>query len=296
MKRLLRLLSAFLVLLMLFPIVSVKSAVFTVSTPDEFQKALTEAQSNGDNDIIHVAPGVYNLSETLVYQFDNATDVGCTLTIQALDPQNPPVLDGGKSVAVLEIVDWGGQKPNFVSGGSILIKGLTFQNGNCTTTTCEAGGLYISSLSNVTVEDCSFKYNVGDDNGAGGLYVSAGNINILSSSFVNNEGEFGAGAELCSSDGSSILVRDLYFRGNTAEKDGGGICLSHGDNATIQDSIFVDNTARRGGGVSGSIPVTITNNSFCSNHAKSTDNGNEGGGIYIYELEAGDNIYNNIFW
>ena len=63
------------------------AATFDVSTPAEFQTALTTAQANGENDSISVASGTYNLTTTLTYTADAAENFSL-------------VIDGGDSFAV----------------------------------------------------------------------------------------------------------------------------------------------------------------------------------------------------
>ena len=54
---------------------------FNVTSPEEFQSALTIAESNGEDDVINVAAGIYNITSTLTYSTNNG-DSGHTLTIQ----------------------------------------------------------------------------------------------------------------------------------------------------------------------------------------------------------------------
>ena len=64
--------------------------VFDVIDVQGFQDALTDAQSNGQDDTINVAAGVYDLDATLEY----ATDENFALTI-AGDIGGSTILDGG---------------------------------------------------------------------------------------------------------------------------------------------------------------------------------------------------------
>ena len=60
---------------------TVFGATFNVTTPAQFQTALTTAQANNANDVINVAAGTYNITSTLTYTTING-DNGHTLTIQ----------------------------------------------------------------------------------------------------------------------------------------------------------------------------------------------------------------------
>ena len=72
----------FLVFLVAFLATNVAfGETFNVTNLEEFQDALTTAESNGEDDIINVAEGTYNITSTLNYS-TNDGDSGHTLTIQ----------------------------------------------------------------------------------------------------------------------------------------------------------------------------------------------------------------------
>jgi len=74
---------------------------FNVTSPEEFQSALTIAESNGEDDVINVAAGTYNITSTLHYSSYNG-DSGHKLTIQGAGADQT-VLNGGGSVQILDI-------------------------------------------------------------------------------------------------------------------------------------------------------------------------------------------------
>lgn len=128
--------------------------VFNITAGDvtAFQTALTTAQSNVEDDTINLAPGLYNVTETLTYITSDG-DSGHTITILG----NGAVLDGGSSVQILSLntdEDANSGDP----GGDALISGITFQNGY--SNSVAGGGAYIySSQSYVTVTNCVFANN-----------------------------------------------------------------------------------------------------------------------------------------
>ena len=160
-----------------------KGEVFTVNNPTEFQNALDSAESNGENDVIYVAPGRYELSSILTY---STSDGDGSLTIQAQDPDNPPVLDGGGTYprGILSI-----DNDNDSDGGDenndITIKGLIFVNGNYSG---RGGGLCVNTgEANINIKDCIFIGNRANC-GGGGMYAysTSGTINIINCIFSGN--------------------------------------------------------------------------------------------------------------
>ncbi|MFH0729950.1 MAG: hypothetical protein V2B19_26865 [Pseudomonadota bacterium] len=55
-----------------------RAETFTVSSPVEFQNALSSAAANAQNDVIQVAAGTYNLSSTLI--FDSSENFSLTIS------------------------------------------------------------------------------------------------------------------------------------------------------------------------------------------------------------------------
>ena len=94
----------FLVFLIVFFTINVVfGETFYVTNPDEFQSALTIADSNEEDDVINVAAGRYNITSTLTY-FTNDGDSGHKLTIHGAGADKT-VLDGGGSVQILYLTN-----------------------------------------------------------------------------------------------------------------------------------------------------------------------------------------------
>ncbi|AMM40580.1 conserved hypothetical protein, secreted [Candidatus Desulfofervidus auxilii] len=242
---------------------------FNVKTPVQFQSALTEAQSNEEDDTINVAAGTYNIPSTLTYSTNNG-DNGHKLTIQGAGADQT-VLNGGGSVQILYIYTHGDDY-----GGDITIKGMGFRNGNCFD--CFGGGVYVYGVSiNITIKDCTFSKN------------SARKIHGLPVS--------GGGVSACSSHGT-ITIANNTFLGNSADNGGGVDADSVSGTITITNNTFSENSADDscGGGVevyAESGRITITNNTFSGNLAD-----NYGGGVYgmlYHEIDI-LNVYNNILF
>ena len=95
------------------------STVFDVTNEDELREALSLAQSNGEDDVINIAAGLYSTGGV---PFSFSSDEDFSLAIEG-EGAGLTILDGGEMSRVLEI--------NTVSEASVFItiKGLTIQNG-----------------------------------------------------------------------------------------------------------------------------------------------------------------------
>jgi len=273
---------------------------FNVDTVQEFQNALTEAQSNGQDDTINVAAGTYNTTSTLNYSTNNG-DSGHKLTIQGVGADKT-VLDGGGSVQILYI-NTDADNNGGDSGGDVTIKDMAFRNGRSGDS---GGGVYVTGDAiNIAIKKCSFSGNLAYG-GGGGVYAysHSGTVTIANNTFSGNlaTGLFGTGGGVSAfSDLGTLIITNNTFSGNSAISNrnaclGGGVyACSHSGTVTIANNTFSENSANWGGGVhvaSHFGTITITNNTLSGNSA------NWGGGVgaLLYYDPATLNIYNNIFF
>lgn len=123
------------------------------------------------------------------------------------------------------------------------IYGEQVRLGGCTITGGTAGSVKVSG-SNVTISDCLFRGNRGNEvdaqASAGGLTAYGTNQLIVRCSFIGNAGHKGAAR----ADGESF--EDCLFSGNYGWGFGGGAGWHYG--GTFTDCIFVNNRARNSGG------------------------------------------------
>ena len=267
-------------------------ALFNVANPTEFQNALTKAQSNGENDTILVAPGTYNIASTLSY---TTQDGDGSLTIQAKDMKNRPVLDGGNKVQIMSIENdsdggYGGDEGNLIT-----IKGMVFQSGN--TTTGWGGGLYIKAgQANLSVIDNTFIGNRGDSGGGAFLLSYYGTITLTGNTFSKNSAtKDGGGARVEIVSGRATIAKNIFNEGSVNYSGGALWVATDSGPLMITNNIFKKNSALQGGAIwinTFSGTPSLTNNTFFENSAET------GGaaGVQIYHDMAALNIYNNIFW
>lgn len=280
---------AFLVAVMcLFTVSSGQSAVFRVTTAEELQAALSQAQSNGETDTILVAAGTIVLSQELAH---SPYQVPGHLTL-AGEGAGLAIIDGGATA-------YGIRLDMSYGGGDVAVQGLTFHGSYLKVKTYSSGitvetseflgsvgtGLRAeSTIGRITVRGNSFR-----DNGAGGLWYSSnmGGVTIERNDFLNNRGADGGGVS--GGRNTSVFVSNNTFIGNSAGRCG-GIALATRATAWLNGNVFLDNTAQmQGGGACVSAgALVIANNTFTDNEAE------EGGGLFVGA--GGGSIDNNIVW
>jgi len=288
---------------------SVQSATFNVSNPSELQTALSTTESNGEDDIIILANGTYNITSTLnFYSTENYT-----LTIRGNTASNC-IIDGSGSSRIIML-------ETTTSNGNINILNITFQNGHSTnggvgintesaTTTISSciftsntaidfgGGL--SAYTNngaIIIDDCTFTNNIAIGNDAGGLFAGtySGNITLSNSIFTGNiaQGDDAGGCMLYSDSTGIVVMHDNNFTNNSAEDDAGGAMvylLADNSSATVYNNDFQNNNAHLGGGgcwirLPGGGEISYYNNT----HKHNTTDIGAGGGVLI-ELQINGNL------
>ena len=149
------------------------AATFDVSTPAEFQTALTTAQANGEPDSINVAAGTYDLTTTLTYTAPASENF--SLVIDGTD-SDAVVLNGNAQVPILRIDTTAVTND---SGVFVEVRNMTFGAGNASGTPADGGALAITMFdgnqpfefaSLVLVRGCEFYQNSADGNG-GAVYI-----------------------------------------------------------------------------------------------------------------------------
>ena len=299
----------FLVYLPIFP-QSAYTETFNVTNEDELREALSSAESNGEDDTINVATGLYEThGETFIFE----SDEDFSLTIEGKGA-GKTIMDGGDMDRVLEI--------NSVSDADVFIsiKGLTIRDGFHVSipgdlSISNGGGIYVVSQ-NLTIEDCEFISNSESRVGnGGGLFANIQQtINLSGNLFSQNSAAFSGGGAYISAT-ELILSDNEFIMNSSALGDGGGLTIDANTmhlpatgscDATITNNIFNSNsTFEKGGGLAVSLycnnfDYEIINNTFTLNTSE-----NNGGGIslsatadsldFLMQLFTLD-VYNNIIF
>jgi len=266
---------------------STGAAIFDVADTTQFQTALTNAQSNGENDTINVAAGTYALAATLTY----TPAENHSLTIVGAGA-GQTILDGGGSVRIL-LIDTTGFGDD--SNAHIAISGVTFQDGN----SGDGAALYVQVTSaNITIEDSEFSGNSATGYGAGAyLYCQSATATITNTTFSSNStsGSRGGGCYLL---GSITSLTNNTFSNNSVNGRGGGICIDYvWETATLTSNTFSGNSASNSGGGAyiDAVPngvIIATSNTFSGNLS-----GSYGGGAYatsdLQSLTFTSNTFSN---
>ncbi len=261
-------------------------AEFRVSTAAGLHTALKQAETNGENDVITLTPGVYRGN------FSYEAQDGSALTLQSMEGSGPEkvILDGNGNgwVVTIASLTWGavvtltgvsvqnGGSANTVGGGiRVLTDGGTLQVRlqnviiQHNATNYMGGGIrlqnYRDAAVTIEIRDSIIRYNTatGDTGRGGGVYAYAynGNSSI------------------------DILIVDSLIYGNRASWSGGGVELAAsevGDNNIVRATV---------------VNTTITGN--VSNLNRRGDY--RGGGIWVCSYRGdGANVeldlYNSIVW
>lgn len=204
------------------------AATFDVSTPAEFQTALTTAQANGENDSISVAAGTYNLTTTLTYTAE-ATE-NFSLVIDGSD-SFAVSLSGGSQLPILRIDTTAVTNDD---GVSVEVRNMTFNNGNASGTPADGGAIAI----------------IMDDANQPAVFATL--VAVTGSEFYGNAADGNGGAVFIRSPAvEGIYLDDLTFDGNVASGSGGAAYVEGrwvGTPLNFNNIDFFNNMASSSGG------------------------------------------------
>ncbi len=263
---------------------------YTANSATALQNVLTLAQGNGEDDVITIEPGAYNLTTPLSY----IAAENQALVLDGADAEFT-VLDGGGAMRILTIDSTG-----LLDDGAaaVTVRNITFQNGN--NASSSGGGLTASTrAANILVEFCVFKDNAAAGQAGGGLFLTStdGGISVTGSRFNTNTGVIiGGGAYLESANGEVRLTNSVFVD-NASSAFGGGLFTgaSTGD-AIVVNNVFQGNSSGGGGGAWSSTSTGTINHVFNTY----TDNlaSDDGGGVMVSLGDDGGDayVYNNIVW
>ncbi len=256
------------------------AATFDVSTPAEFQTALTTAQANGEPDAISVQAGTYVLNATLTYTAV-ATE-NFPLSIDGTDSTSV-VLNGISQLPILRI-----DTTAVTDDGGVFVEilNMTFVNGNAAGTPADGGALAI----------------IMDDSNQPAVFATL--VALAGSEFYDNRADGNGGAVFIRSPAvEGIYLDDLTFDGNGAGGDGGAVHVAGrflGTPMLFNNIDFFDNTAGGSGGglyaggydvdtpsENRATTITLTDTTFYTNQSNGTAATDGGGGA---DLGASGNI------
>jgi len=274
---------------------------FCVSNATQLQNVLTEAATNGEDDIIRIEQGTY----TGNFIFDSYEVKSLTLlggfasgcNVRTLDPSNT-ILDGNNAGRVLYINN--GQ----FWGGDIYIEGFTIQNGN---TTDMAGGIYAASCVMGGIPGCiTIKDNIITGNSAstgGGICAFTDDENFRPSLADEMDVKISM-KKIRRSMPRRLRVRnndegDIAIINNIIENNYGGGVVASTNADLIAGSIYIaDNTITGNSGTGVRTGTWEGSTEICGNTISGNTSLEKGGGVYASsytEFYGGDITFvNNI--
>ena len=254
------------------------AANFNVSNSAEFQTALTTAQSNGENDTITLAAGLYGVGQpgTLTYTASATENFGLVI---AGDAQAATILDGENAFPILRI-----DSTAVINDGGVNfeIRTLTFTRGNASTAPNDDGGA-LTILTDesqqpaefatiIMLRDIEFANSGAADDG-GALYIRAHSVEGIyldNITFDDNQAAGNGGSAYIAGGlfTTPVFLNNIDFFNSTAQGDGGGLVVEGFDAATPNEDLGNS--------------VSLTNITFYNNQSI----GGNGGGADISSLDV----------
>jgi len=228
------------------------------STPTEPANVVKNGSDNGNDSLRDVLAGAAS-GATITFAED-VTNI--TLSSAISFGQSDITIDGGGRVTITKST-----AANFrlltsnAASGTLTLKGLTFENGR---TTENGGG--VLAKSDVKLEGCVFKNNIGYD--GGGLYASA-NADLTGCKFFGNTAVYNGGGLYA--DGTAD-IKNCEFDRNAAVHGGGAYVNGKAD---LAGCTLNANSAPNGGGVYANHDADMTGCRFTNNTA------DDGGAAYV---------------
>jgi hypothetical protein len=288
-----------IIVFLAFLSVTARGEDFCVSTTTELQDALTDAQANGEADIIMIKRGTYNGS--FVYQSNEGHSItllggyGTSCAGRVLNPLNTILDAAGTGQRVLLVENNG--------GGDIFIEGITVRNGNESGFSINGGGIYAYTAPSgkISIRHSIIEYSKGFDGGgiyAVSFYVTSGisgdidiSHNIIRNNTAKNSLMNGGGVVDAASITPDGIAGDVFIKNNLVlDNIGSGVTIEYINQSRGRDNYIINNTFVNNSGYG--VYVRAWKSGFLDNHTDLYNNVFWNNGIYI----GGDtvsNVYNN---
>ncbi|MGL5194261.1 MAG: DUF4347 domain-containing protein, partial [Chroococcales cyanobacterium] len=233
--------------------------------------AITEDNNPGQNSIINLTPGTYNLTkiDNYILGANGLPSIQGTLTING----NGAEIIRDDSKDPFRIFHVG-------PDAHLILNNLTLKNGwaNITTEPHGSDGGGISNAGTLTLNQSTITGNRADDDGGG--INNVGTLTVIESSISNNFAQ-DEGGGIRHTGKQDLTVIGSTINHNEAGTQGGGI-QNNGSTAVIYNSTISNNSAADdGGGFYNTGDLTVNHSTIAFNTADSNGNGKgSGGGIF----------------
>jgi hypothetical protein len=266
-----------------------QGAQFNVTDPTQLQTALTTAQANGEDDIINVAAGTYDISAAGQLTYEPTENKSLTIT-----GSQDAIFNGGHTVRILSI-DTSATADD--SNAHVLIQRISFRYGR--SVGADGGGMRFDSVSaNLTVEESEFRSNHSDeDGGALDIQIDSGDIIFTNNTFDGNNSDDCSGAVDFRGNTGSVIFSGNTFSGNISDSCDSGAMYIFSDTGdlTISDNTFQDNQCTDGPGGAGHIHTDSGSLTFDNNVVDGNSASNDNGGFKISTVSGPINLTHNSF-
>jgi predicted outer membrane repeat protein len=164
---------------------------------------------------------------------------------------------------------------------SLTLAGVTVKNGLAG----NGGGVFVSSLADLTVEDSAITENTADNNGGGIFGETPSDIYVRASTIEGNSAREDGGG-IYGEEDDAIVEDDSTIAHNNAQYHGGGIYVEGAELAIKGSTIAANDAEYDGGGIYGSKAyITIEQGSTITENETTSSSG---GGIATF-TESGQN-------
>jgi len=298
-----------------------RGAVFSVTNVTGLQTALSIAQTNGADDVINVASGVYAVTARLTYagaENRALSIIGAGAAVTRLDGgharqimQLDNAMGGNISVAGLAFVNASNSFGEGIGGGLAMVcngagvpcvASCVFSN-NCARRT--AGGVYLATQAGAVITNCIAARNttVIDDGGGMYVYKDSGDGTVLAADNSIHDNYLRAHPDAVGGvDGSglfiyylgsscTIMVSNNVLRNNTLQSGHGAFFVRatsgahiHLINNVFSGNVSADDSEIRGGAAHLELEtglLRVSGNYFLTNRVAGTPGQGDGGGLAV---------------
>ena len=240
------------------------------STSGSLRFAVESANhGNGSPQIIHLRPGIYNL--TIPPDSSDPVDTGAL----SITGSNVVIEGAGPGQTIINASGLGDRVFNVGSGANLTLQGVTVTGGGGVS---DGGGILNNGT--LTISNSDITQNSSGNGDGGGIY-NTGTLTVSASEISGNSTSFSGSGNLTRGGGifnqGSATVINSTIDNNAAFDDGGGIYSIRGILNLINSTIEGNETASDGGGIASGV-VNITNIVNCTISTNSAIDA--GGGIF----------------
>ena len=213
----------------------VSAAIFNVSTAAEFRASLSASETNGEDDTIFLATGVYEAGGTS-FSYSPAEDnsltvVGSGAFVTIIDAGGLSEALSFNTVASLPDTE---QPPVTDANADITVRDITVRNGSSSF----LGAAQVrTDAADVSFQDCIFTNSAAEFGAGLNIFTDSGNITVSGSEFTDNSATFGGGTSINTRAGLVFFFQNS-FSANTAT-DGAAGRINNANGVVRLESNFV---------------------------------------------------------